>query len=92
VAPVGPGDKGIESGISNGIKDISARTRRFLEMLDVLNEKLILDGDDPSPSTTIAREGICGMCGMMINGVAHGPQRPPTTCQLHMPALQGSDV
>jgi succinate dehydrogenase / fumarate reductase iron-sulfur subunit len=56
----------------------------FLEMLDVLNERLILDGDEPIAFDHDCREGICGMCGMMINGVAHGPSRATTTCQLHM--------
>ena len=55
----------------------------FLEMLDVLNERLILDGDDPVAFDHDCREGICGMCGVMINGMAHGPQQT-TTCQLHM--------
>jgi succinate dehydrogenase / fumarate reductase iron-sulfur subunit len=53
----------------------------FLEMLDVLNERLIADGEEP---VAFDREGICGMCGMMINGVAHGPEKATTTCQLHM--------
>jgi succinate dehydrogenase / fumarate reductase iron-sulfur subunit len=53
-------------------------------MLDVLNEKLILAGDDPVAFDHDCREGICGTCGVVINGVAHGPQRATTTCQLHM--------
>jgi succinate dehydrogenase / fumarate reductase iron-sulfur subunit len=56
----------------------------FLEMLDVLNERLIRDGEEPVAFDHDCREGICGMCGMVINGVAHGPQRATTTCQLHM--------
>ncbi|GAA4034313.1 succinate dehydrogenase/fumarate reductase iron-sulfur subunit [Allokutzneria multivorans] len=56
----------------------------FLEMLDVLNEELILAGDEPVAFDHDCREGICGMCGMMINGVAHGPERATTACQLHM--------
>ncbi|MET0133608.1 MAG: succinate dehydrogenase/fumarate reductase iron-sulfur subunit [Kibdelosporangium sp.] len=56
----------------------------FLEMLDVLNEKLIADGEQPVAFDHDCREGICGMCGMMINGVAHGPAKATTTCQLHM--------
>jgi succinate dehydrogenase / fumarate reductase iron-sulfur subunit len=56
----------------------------FLEMLDVLNERLIAEGEEPVAFDHDCREGICGMCGMMINGVAHGPQRATTTCQLHM--------
>ena len=64
----------------------------FLEMLDVLNEKLILDGDDPVAFDHDCREGICGMCGMMINGVAHGPERATTTCQLHMRHFTDGDT
>jgi succinate dehydrogenase / fumarate reductase iron-sulfur subunit len=56
----------------------------FLEMLDVLNERLIADGEEPVAFDHDCREGICGMCGMMINGVAHGPAKATTTCQLHM--------
>ncbi len=64
----------------------------FLEMLDVLNEKLILDGDDPIAFDHDCREGICGMCGMMINGIAHGPERATTTCQLHMRHFADGDT
>ena len=56
----------------------------FLEMLDVLNESLIAKGEDPVAFDHDCREGICGMCGFMINGVAHGPLRGTTVCQLHM--------
>lgn len=56
----------------------------FLEMLDLLNEALIMKGDDPVAFDHDCREGICGTCGMMINGVAHGPRPAVTTCQLHM--------
>jgi succinate dehydrogenase / fumarate reductase iron-sulfur subunit len=56
----------------------------FLEMLDVLNEELLGRGEDPVAFDHDCREGICGMCGFMINGVAHGPQRGTTVCQLHM--------
>jgi succinate dehydrogenase / fumarate reductase iron-sulfur subunit len=56
----------------------------FLEMLDLLNEKLITAGEEPVAFDHDCREGICGMCGMMINGVAHGPKAATTTCQLHM--------
>jgi succinate dehydrogenase / fumarate reductase iron-sulfur subunit len=56
----------------------------FLEMLDVLNEDLLARGEDPIAFDHDCREGICGMCGFMINGVAHGPQRGTTVCQLHM--------
>ena len=56
----------------------------FLEMLDLLNEDLIMKDDDPVAFDHDCREGICGTCGMMINGVAHGPRPAVTTCQLHM--------
>jgi len=56
----------------------------FLEMLDVLNEELTSKGEDPVAFEHDCREGICGCCGFMINGVAHGPQRGTTVCQLHM--------
>jgi succinate dehydrogenase / fumarate reductase iron-sulfur subunit len=56
----------------------------FLEMLDVVNEGLIERGETPIAFDHDCREGICGTCGMMINGVAHGPMRATTTCQLHM--------
>ncbi len=56
----------------------------FLEMLDVLNEELVLKGEEPIAFDHDCREGICGMCGFMINGIAHGPERATTVCQLHM--------
>jgi len=56
----------------------------FLEVLDVLNERLILKGERPVAFDHDCREGICGSCGFMISGVAHGPQRLTTTCQLFM--------
>jgi succinate dehydrogenase / fumarate reductase iron-sulfur subunit len=77
--------------VTYDVKDISPDAS-FLEMLDVLNEKLILDGDDPIAFDHDCREGICGMCGMMINGVAHGPERATTTCQLHMRHFADGDT
>jgi len=56
----------------------------FLEMLDIVNESLIKRGEEPIAFDHDCREGICGTCGMMINGVAHGPLPATTTCQLHM--------
>ncbi len=56
----------------------------FLEMLDVVNEELTLQGQEPIAFDSDCREGICGMCGFMINGDAHGPEHPTTVCQLHM--------
>ena len=61
----------------------------FLEMLDVLNEHLIAKGEDPIAFDHDCREGICGTCGIVINGMPHGPRRATTTCQLHMRQLQG---
>ncbi len=64
----------------------------FLEMLDVLNERLQERGEIPIAFDHDCREGICGTCGVMINGVAHGPQRATTTCQLHMRSFKDGDV
>ena len=64
----------------------------FLEMLDVVNEGLIAAGDDPIAFDHDCREGICGMCGLVINGIAHGPQRATTTCQLHMRHFADGDT
>jgi succinate dehydrogenase / fumarate reductase iron-sulfur subunit len=63
----------------------------FLEMLDVLNERLILKGEEPVTFEHDCREGICGCCGFMINGVPHGPQRGTTVCQLHMRQFHDGD-
>jgi succinate dehydrogenase / fumarate reductase, iron-sulfur subunit len=63
----------------------------FLEMLDVLNESLIANNEEPVAFDHDCREGICGMCGFMINGVAHGPQRSTTVCQLHMRHFKDGD-
>jgi succinate dehydrogenase / fumarate reductase, iron-sulfur subunit len=63
----------------------------FLEMLDVLNEQLIADGQRPVVFDHDCREGICGSCGMIINGVAHGPEKGTATCQLHMRKFRDGD-
>jgi len=63
----------------------------FLEMLDVVNEQLITNGKRPIAFDHDCREGICGSCGMMINGVAHGPMKGTATCQLHMRSFQDGD-
>ena len=63
----------------------------FLEMLDVVNEGLITSGEDPIAFEHDCREGICGSCGVMVNGVAHGPQDATTTCQLHMRSFQDGE-
>ncbi len=64
----------------------------FLEMLDVVNERLISAGDVPIAFDHDCREGICGSCGMMINGVAHGPMKGTATCQLHMRSFRDGDI
>lgn len=71
-------------------KDISEHMS-FLEMLDVVNERLIEKGEEPIAFDHDCREGICGACGMMINGVAHGPQKGTTACQLHMRHFKDGD-
>ncbi len=63
----------------------------FLEMLDVLNESLIAKGEEPIAFDSDCREGICGMCGLMISGKAHGPVTT-TTCQLHMREFRDGDT
>ena len=64
----------------------------FLEMLDVLNTQLIEKGDEPVVFDHDCREGICGMCSLMINGQAHGPEERTTTCQLHMRKFKDGDT
>jgi succinate dehydrogenase / fumarate reductase, iron-sulfur subunit len=64
----------------------------FLEMLDVVNEDLIRRGEDPIVFDSDCREGICGTCGFMINGVAHGPNPATTVCQLHMRFFKDGDT
>ncbi|MBT7767528.1 MAG: 2Fe-2S iron-sulfur cluster binding domain-containing protein, partial [Bdellovibrionales bacterium] len=64
------------------LKDVSPDSS-FLEMMDQLNEELIAKGDDPVAFDHDCREGICGMCSLMINGRPHGPEDETTTCQLH---------
>jgi succinate dehydrogenase / fumarate reductase iron-sulfur subunit len=64
----------------------------FLEMLDVLNQQLVKKGEEPVAFDSDCREGICGMCGFLINGEAHGPQRNATVCQLHMRHFKDGDV
>lgn len=64
----------------------------FLEMFDVLNEGLILKGDEPVAFEHDCREGICGSCSMFINGRAHGPNSGTTTCQLHMRSFKHKDT
>jgi len=72
------------------VEDVSP-DMSFLEMLDVVNEGLIAAGNDPIAFDSDCREGICGACGFMINGVAHGPDRGTTVCQLHMRRFKEND-
>lgn len=64
----------------------------FLEMLDVVNEALVLEGMDPIAFDHDCREGICGMCGAVVNGHAHGPRKGTTLCQLHMRHFEDGDT
>src|SRR4026209_2552894 len=64
----------------------------FLEMLDVVNEGLIRKGEDPIAFDSDCREGICGTCGFLIEGLAHGPVRASTVCQLHMRSFKDGDT
>jgi len=79
------------SFINYEAKDISTDTS-FLEMLDVVNEELIKKGEEPIAFDHDCREGICGSCGMYINGRAHGPQVGAATCQLHMRSFKDGDT
>jgi succinate dehydrogenase / fumarate reductase iron-sulfur subunit len=77
--------------VSYEMKDVSTDAS-FLEMLDQLNERLISKGEEPVVFDHDCREGICGSCGFMINGNAHGPQRSTTVCQLHMRAFDSGET
>jgi succinate dehydrogenase / fumarate reductase iron-sulfur subunit len=85
----GPNDKGklVDYPVDHVSPDMS-----FLEMLDVLNEHLVEKGDQPIAFDHDCREGICGMCSLVINGRAHGPQGAVTTCQLHMRSFKDGDT
>jgi len=72
-------------------RDIST-DMSFLEMLDVINEQLTLDGKEPIAFDHDCREGICGMCGAVVNGYAHGPEKGTTLCQLHMRHFSNGDT
>src|SRR5438128_5364504 len=71
---------------ANLIPDMS-----FLEMLDAVNEELIARGEEPIAFDSDCREGICGACALVINGIPHGGQKGTTTCQLHMRRFQNGD-
>lgn len=73
------------------VSDISSEMS-FLEMFDVLNERLVKEGQEPIAFDHDCREGICGMCSMYINGRPHGPWHANTTCQLHMRAYKDGDT
>ena len=88
----GPKDAG--KMVSYDVPDVSEHMS-FLEMLDVLNERLTMEGDDPIAFDHDCREGICGACGVVINGAAHGRADsavPTTTCQLHMRSFADGDT
>jgi succinate dehydrogenase / fumarate reductase, iron-sulfur subunit len=72
------------------VEDVSP-DMSFLEMLDVVNEGLIVAGKDPIAFDSDCREGICGSCGFLVNGVAHGPDPGTTVCQLHMRRFQDNE-
>ncbi|MBT9439705.1 MAG: succinate dehydrogenase/fumarate reductase iron-sulfur subunit [Desulfobacterales bacterium] len=72
-------------------RDIST-DMSFLEMIDVINEQLTLNGEDPIAFDHDCREGICGMCGAMVNGRAHGSEKGTTLCQLHMRHFSDGDT
>src|SRR6266508_6569125 len=63
----------------------------FLEMLDVVNEGLIVKGEDPIAFDSDCREGICGTCGFLVSGIPHGPEPGTTVCQLHMRRFKDGD-
>ncbi len=85
----GPQDKG--KIVDYKVTDISEHMS-FLEMMDVLNEKLVNSGEEPIAFDHDCREGICGTCSMFINGEAHGPANGTTTCQLHMRTFKDGDT
>jgi succinate dehydrogenase / fumarate reductase, iron-sulfur subunit len=76
--------------VTYDVKDVSTHAS-FLEMLDILNEQLIAKGEEPIAFDHDCREGICGMCSLMINGRAHGGRRGTTACQLHMRLFKNGD-
>jgi succinate dehydrogenase / fumarate reductase iron-sulfur subunit len=85
-----------DSDDKGGFKTYSSRDistdMSFLEMIDVINEQLTLDGEDAIAFDHDCREGICGMCGAMVNGRAHGPEKGTTLCQLHMRHFSDGDT
>ncbi len=71
--------------------DDVSESMSFLDMLDLVNEEITRDGGEPIAFEHDCREGICGSCGMVINGIAHGPQKLTTACQLHMRSFSDGD-
>ena len=86
-----PGPEARGSLVEYSVDDISPDTS-FLEMMDLLNEQLTAKGEDPVAFDSDCREGICGMCSMVINGQAHGPLPESATCQVYMRHFQDGDV
>lgn len=85
-------DRSTEGKLVNyDLKDLNSHMS-FLEMLDTLNEKLIVEGEEPVEFDHDCREGICGQCGIMINGLAHGPLENTTTCQLHLRSFKDGET
>ncbi len=85
-----PGPRAPGKFVRYEARDVSEHMS-FLEMLDVVNEQLIESGEDPIAFDHDCREGICGACGMVVNGQPHGPLKGTTTCQLHMRHFQDGD-
>lgn len=85
----GPDDKGHFDVFA--VDDVSP-DMSFLEMIDVLNERLTKEGQDPVAFDSDCREGICGTCSMVVNGQAHGPQPETTICQVHMRTFSDGDT
>lgn len=86
-----PGPSAAGKFVEYQARDIST-DMSFLEMLDVVNEELTSKGEEPIAFDHDCREGICGMCGLMISGLAHGPMKATTTCQLHMRSFTDGDT
>lgn len=85
----GPDEKGTLE--THEVRDISTDAS-FLEMIDILNEQLVRNGEVPFAFDHDCREGICGTCGAVVNGIAHGPLKETTLCQLHMRHFEDGDV
>jgi len=83
-----PNDKG--QMVSYQVREVSP-DMSFLEMLDMLNDNLLAEGEAPVAFDHDCREGICGMCSLMVNGVPHGPDGGTTACQLHMRSFKDGD-